>query len=133
MKNKSEIERIATAIKQFLDNNFLNGDCRIYFNGICWRHGTGDSPFTWDKEKCAYIDDKPCRTEWKTIEDINPKDYFEYANGFISMSFEGELYDVLNGVTNFDFEMQEQFQNLLKGFGCYYELGNTWNLSIYEL
>lgn len=133
MPSKKEIERIANAIKQFLDENYLNGDCRIYFNGICWDHGVGDSPFTWDNKKCVYVDDEPSRTEWKTIEDINPKDYFEYANGFISMSFEGELYDVLNGVTNFDFEMQEQFRELLESFGCYYELGNTWNLSIYEI
>ena len=128
---KKKIEKIATAIREFLDEHYLNGDCRIYFNGICWEHGSEDEPMTWDKEAKDYID-VPYRTGWKTLENEDPKRYFEYATGFISMSFEGSLYDVLNGWSQRDFRLQDEFLTMLEKYDCYYELGNAWNLSIYE-
>lgn len=110
-----EIRVLATRIRDFLDEYWLAGDCRIYFNGMCWEHSVGDEG-------------------WKRIVDINPKDYFEYAGGVISMSFEGILYDILNGYTNaLGREYATKFERLLEKNGCYYEMGNSWNLSIYEM
>lgn len=128
---KKKIEQIAKAIQKFLDDKYLNGNCRIYYNGMALEHGSEDEAMTWDREKQDYID-VPYRTEWKVIESIDPKKYFDYASGFISMSFEGSLYDVLNGWTSRDFRLQDEFYKLLESFGCYYELGDAWNLSIYE-
>lgn len=128
---KTEIKKIAKDIKSFLDEHFLNGDCRIYFNGMCWSHGEGDDPFTWDEEKKDFID-VPHRTEWKTIEDIDPKDYFDYVGPILSMSFEGGFYDVMNGWSERDFKLQDEFSKMLAKYGVYSELGNAWNLSLYE-
>ena len=128
---KKKIEKLALEIRKFLDDKFLNGDCRIYFNGMCWEHGTEDEPMTWDSEKKDFID-TPNRSEWKTIEEIDPRDYFDYASGIICMSFEGSFYEVMNGYYQSDFKKQDEFYNLLQKHGCYYELGNAWNLSVYE-
>ena len=129
---KKKIEKLAWAIRRFLDENYLNGDCRIYFNGKCWDHGSEDEPMTWIAETKDYID-VPNRTEWTVIESIDPHRYFDYADGIICMSFEGSFYDVMNGYYSGDFKKQDKFWNLLKEYGCYYELGNSWNLSVYEL
>ena len=128
---KKKIEKLARDIRKFLDDNFLNGDCRIYFNGMCWEHGTEDEPWTLDSEHKEFLE-LPKRTGWKVIEEIDPKDYFDYAGGVISMSFEGSFYDVVNGYYKSDFEKEMQFSELLGKHGCYYELGNAWNLSIFE-
>ena len=88
------IKRLATEIKTFLDDNFLNGDCRIYFNGMCWEHDMEDDPLTYDAESGEYLE-IPERTSWKTISNINPRRYFSFANGIISMSFEGSFYYVI--------------------------------------
>lgn len=129
---KNRIEKLAMAIRDFLDNHFLNGDCRIYFNGMCWEHGTEDSMVTWDAEHEEYLE-IPKRNGWKVIENINPKDFFEYAGGIVSMSFEGSFYDAMNGWSKYNIKMQDAFQELLGKFGCYYELGNAWNLSVYPI
>ena len=129
---KQKIERLAEEIRQFLDDNFINGDCRIFFNGICWEHGAEDRQETWDTERKVFLD-APERREWKVIEGISPKDYFDHADGIISMSFEGGFYDVLNSEEWVSYiENEKEFTELLKKYGCYYELGNAWNLSIYE-
>lgn len=110
-----EIRVLATKIRDFLDEYWIAGDCRIYFNGMCWEHSIGDEG-------------------WKRIDDIDPKDYFEYAGGIISMSFEGILYDIFNGYTNLvGQELAKKFGQLLRRYSCYYELGNSWNLSIHEI
>jgi len=128
---KKKIEKIAREIRKFLDDNFLNGDCRIYFNGMCWEHGTEDESMTWDEEHKEWLD-LPTRYGWKVIEKIDPKDYFEYASGIISMSFEGSFYDVMNGYRTRDFDLQVMFNELINKYGFYYELGNAWNLTLCE-
>lgn len=128
---KKKIEQLAREIRKFLDDNFLNGDCRIYFNGMCWEHGSEDEPMTWDPDHKEWID-LPKRNGWNVIEKISPKDYFDYANGIICMSFEGGFYDVVNFYSENAYKKQDEFYNLLQKHGCYYELGNAWNLSVYE-
>ena len=128
---KIKKKQIAYAIKSFLDQHFLNGDCRIYFNGICFEHGREDDRFTWVEEKKDFVE-VPDRTPWKTIEDIDPHDFFEYCTGVVSVSFEGSLYEVLNGYSKRDFELQDELRDLLQKYCCHYELGNSWNLSVYE-
>ena len=125
---KRKIERLAREIRKFLDDNFLNGDCRIYFNGMCWEHGKEDEPMVWDANHKEWLD-LPKRNGWNVIEEINPKDYFDYANGIICMSFEGTFYDVMNGEL---WKKQDEFHELLAKYDCYCEHGNSWNLSIYQ-
>jgi hypothetical protein len=49
------------------------------------------------------------------------------------MSFEGGLYSALNGYITGWSKLEEEFLKLFEKRGCYFELGNAWNLSAYEL
>lgn len=128
---KSKIEKIANDIKNYLDKYYLNGDVRIYYNGKAIEHGIEDSDTTWNS-KTQEFEDKESRTPWKTIYNINPNDYFNYTSDILCMSFEGSLYDHLNGYTRYDIKIYEDIQNILSKYGCYFELGNEWNLAVFE-
>lgn len=102
-KNKA----LANDIRDFLKKHNIIQDTRIYFNNICYDNGDN------------------------VIEDINPLDFFQYANPVtVSMSFEGGLYDVLNYGSP---KIEEAFLNVFKKHGMYYELGNAWNLAAYPI
>lgn len=67
----------------------------------------------------------------ETVDDSDVADYLEYYNrDTLSMSFDGDIYDVFN----YDLfpSLLEKFDKLLESYGLYYELGNAWNLSLYE-
>lgn len=116
-----ETENLATEIFNWLVDNELWIDVAIYFNGRRWS--------THDK-----VCDEFCYNERRYFEDkADPADYFEYVRkpNVLSMSFEGDLYDVLNGYWGARHE--EEFSKILEKYGLYYELGNTWNLSCYEI
>ena len=63
----------------------------------------------------------------------DPRDHFEYVRdpNILSMSFEGPVYDALNGYGNTRFV--NDLCSLFSKYGLYYELGNSWNLSAYEV
>lgn len=65
-----------------------------------------------------------------TIEDIDPRRYFEYADGCLSMSFEGAFYSIMNNDSSY--KLEEEFSAILLKYGLYYELGNAWNLSCFD-
>lgn len=73
------------------------------------------------------------------VEDnVDPHRYFEYVanDHFISMSFEGPLYEILNfygDFADYDARRVDEFDAILKKYGYYYELGNSWNLSCYKI
>lgn len=48
----------------------------------------------------------------------------------LSISFDGDIYDVFN--YGLFLSLLEKFDKLLESYGLYYELGNAWNLSLYE-
>ena len=115
---KANIEELANEIIAFLNEQSLSSAVSIYFNGKAMR-----SRGEWD-------DDDNYIPYWVTEENANPHDYFEYAayDHILSMSFEGALYDLLNyrgGVK------EEKFRAIFEKYGLYYELGNSWNLSVY--
>lgn len=66
-------------------------------------------------------------------EGYNPKEYFEYVcqPNFISMSFEGMLYEALNYCLSISYcdKIDKELSDIFRKYGYYYELGNTWNLS----
>ena len=100
-----------------------NTSGHIYVNGK--RYGTYDGEGhynygtnSWDN---VYVED-----------DKNPKDYFEYAGKILSMSFEGPLYDILNYGFEWGSKWEEEFLEIFKKHGYYYELGNAWNLTAVE-
>lgn len=123
--SKREIEEMAKEVRSFLIEHSLWIDTTIYFNG---------KAFTTSKNgHYAYNDPN----DLLEISNVDPARMFDYTNPdhILSMSFEGPLYDVLN----FDGEYSSAFCNEIEGGlrdifakrGCYYELGNSWNLSLF--
>lgn len=122
MNNKMEL--LARDIYKWCVKKNLWGDNIIYFNGKAW-----SSSSEWSGVKGKQIGDRLYEYENK-----NPRDYFEYANpDTLSMSFEGPLYMVLNAYVSGWTKLEQQFAKLFKKYGCYYEMGHAWNLSVYEI
>ena len=104
-------------IESWLKKNKLTAMVRIYFNNKCF---------------CWYDNYQ----NKKVIEDIKGSEYFEYANDeTISISFEGPLYDVLNYACDSKrYEaLEDEFDNLIRDYGYYFELGSAWKLAMYEI
>lgn len=109
-------QEVADAIKDFLIENDLSADTRIYFNNK------------------AYHFDSFGKLE-KTLTDIKASEYFEFANDkTVSVSFEGPFYRVMN--LSFESkhyrDLEAKFLKLVEKFGYYYEMGHAWNLTLYE-
>lgn len=116
---KVKIEELVNEIETFLKENEIIVDVCIYFN---------NKRRLWESDR---------KNDWRpklTVEeDICPFDYFEYVNPkhILSMSFEGALYHILNGYDSYADRMQQKFSAILKKYGLWYELGQSWNLSCY--
>ena len=117
---KTKEEKLARDIIDFLLKHEIFDDTFIYVNGK--RYGTCDGEGhynygtnSWDK---VYVED-----------DKDPKNYFEWAGPYLSLSFEGPLYDIVN--CNWEFEsfqkLEAEFSEIFHKHGFYYELGNAWN------
>ena len=116
-------EKLATEIFNWLNDNELWVDVHIYFNGKCWS--------TNNKNSTEF-----CYNQRRYFEyEAEPKDYFEYVRepNILSMSFEGGLYDVLNGYCYGWGKLADDFRKIFEKYGVYYELGHAWNLSCYEI
>lgn len=123
MNKKEKIESLATDIYNWCVENDLWRDCCIYFSGEAWAAWS-----EWGGEKGKKIGEGLYLYESK-----NPLDYFKYANpDTLSMSFEGDLHQVINDFGCTFPNWYDEFNNLFEEHGYYYELGNAWNLSAYE-
>lgn len=112
-KKQERNEKCATEILEFILKNELGGDMSIYFNNKAFR-------FT-------------SQTEYKTLDDVKGSTFFHYSNDdTVSMSFEGTFYEVMNRYVEGSNKLIEQFDKIIEKYGFYYELGNAWNLSLYE-
>ena len=125
-----QLEKLAGDILKFLRENGLWHDVRIYFDGKCWAtdNGCGEGePLYEPDEKASPV---------FLLRDKSPTDYFKYVAcpHILSMSFEGPLYECLNGYAgDHGWQIEEAFSQLLRKYGCFYELGNAWNLTLYKL
>ena len=114
-------EELATEIFNWLVDHELWTDVCIYFNGKCW---------STSNEKNTEF----CYNERKYFEyEAEPTDYFAYVRkpNILSMSFEGGLYDVLNGYSYGWVKRENEFKKIFEKYGLYFELGDAWNLSCY--
>ena len=121
--SKIKIEEMVNEIQEFLKKYEMLSDVCFYFN---------NKRYKWERD-WSQISQKIYNLE--ITENISPLDYFEYINHehILSMSFEGDLYDILNGYTDYAYGLQDKFNELLEKYGLYYELGNSWNLSLYPI
>lgn len=107
-------EALANDLKQFLLDNSLAIDTRIFFNNKC---------FDWYKG-IAY------NKEPFILEDTKASDYVEYANNqTVTMVFEGKLYQLLNYSS--DRELERKFHEIFSKHNCYFEFGYAWSLRVY--
>lgn len=121
---RSKAERCAKEIIDWLIKHEMWMDTMIYVNGkrySCYNGKEYKYDNTWD---CVFVEDN-----------VDPHKYLQYAGDYLSMSFEGPMYDVLNyGYENPVYEKwEEEFSQICKKYGKYYELGHAWNLSLYDL
>ena len=115
---KTDIEKLANEIMEFLEKNHIASSVSIYYNGNVVR------------SKTEYDSEYDETYSWVKTNGIDPHDYFEYAayEHILSMSFEGGLYDVLNYSCG---SKMDKFMKIFEKYGLYYELGNAWNLTCY--
>lgn len=118
---KENIEKLAMQIRNLCIKHGVWIDTVIYFNGKAISTDDGKGHYGYNDPAKLYVS-----------EDVNPNDYFEHVGDILSMSFEGPLYDIFNWYCDDD-GFTEEFYKLLKQYGLYYERGNTWNLSLYEI
>lgn len=112
-------ETLKYLVKHWLEEDtsiYVNG-YRISYHGRDWHKNT--EKFDWEKIKVE--------------ENMNPRGYFEWAGNFMSMSFEGLLYDVMNDYYEGAYKREEELRKIFEKYGKYYELGNAWNLSLYDI
>lgn len=120
---KTKAERCAFEIINFLIRHELWQDTCVYANGkryTCYdgEHHQYDS--TWD---CVFRED-----------DKNPRDYVEYASDFLTMTFEGPFYNIVNYYSPAKYcdKILNEFNDILKKYKKYYELGYAWSLALYD-
>ena len=120
---KETKKKLAKAIIAWCKEKEVWEDCCIYFDGKAWA--------TWeDWNGTAGAEIAEGVFEYT---DKNPKTYMEYTNpDTITMSFEGGLYDILNAYADGWVKLEAEFLAVFESFNCYYELGNAWNLSVWE-
>ena len=120
--SKRRNEALAQDILSLLQKNEMWIDTRIFFNGKAFATDNGAKEYRYNGEPFV-------------LEPINPVDYFEYAASpdkhILSMSFEGPLYEVIN--YGLDHRFADQFQELFRKHGVYYELGHPWTLTCYDI
>ena len=123
MLTAKDREKLATEVFNWLVDKEMWIDTCIYFNGKCWS--------TSNKNNTEF-----CYNERRYFEfEADPRNSFEYVRepNILSMSFEGDLYDILNGYTYGWTKKEDEFRKIFEKYGLYYELGNAWNLSCYEI
>jgi hypothetical protein len=105
---------VADTIKNWLLENNVGGDTRIYFNGMCYSSsGYGEN------------------TTYKLLKNKRASDYTKYANNeTVTVTFEGDFYSIMN--YNYCTGLRDSFDELIKKLGYHYELGEAWNISLYE-
>jgi hypothetical protein len=116
---KTKNRKLANEIRDWLIDHEMWIDTRIYFDGVVYATSDGKKCYYNDREHLIEMEDDPARC----------MEYFNRET--VTMSFEGPLYDLIN----YDdcSELFEEFGEIFRKYGYYYELGNAWNLACYEL
>lgn len=121
---KTKAERCAFEIINFLIRHEMWIDTNVYVNGkrySCYdgEHYKYDN--TWD---CVFRED-----------DMDPAKYVEFHSDFLTMTFEGPFYDVVNYYISATYcdKILKEFEEILEKYHKYYELGYAWSLALYDL
>ena len=102
---------MADKISDVIIDNEFGYDTRIYFNNMAYEFNDN---------------------QYKIINNIKASKYFEYANdATVSMSFEGSLYNSLNGYSKPS--IYNELDKIVNQYGFYFEFGNAWNMTLYKI
>lgn len=112
---KTKPERLARDIIDYLLKKDMLEDTLIYVGGK--RYFAKST--SWDE---VYVEDN-----------MNPKDYCEYAGNILSISTEGFLYDALNYGFEWNSKVPDELEAIFKKYGYYYEMCTSWFLTAAEL
>lgn len=121
---RNSAEKCASEIIDYLIDKGMWVDTFVYANGKCWGCRDSKGKYHYDNDwDCVFVEDN-----------VNPKDYFEYTGDFLCLSTEGDFYDILNFYAPMSYcdKILEGFNAILKKYNKYYELGNSWNLALYD-
>ena len=121
---KTKAERCAFEIICWLLRNEMWIDTLIYVNGKRFTCHDGEHyqyGNTWD---CVFVE-----------ENKNVADYVEYHGDFLTMTFEGPLYDVINYSFGSKYSQSklDELDEICKKYKKYWELGYAWSFSLYDL
>ena len=121
---KTKAEKCAFEIINFLIRHQMWQDTCIYVgtkrytchDGEHYRYGN-----TWD---CVFRED-----------DKRAEDYVEYTSDFLTMTFEGPFYDVINyGLSpKYCDSLMDEFHDIISKYHKYEELGYNWSLSLHDM
>lgn len=129
-KSKSDANRCAKEVINWLIERDLWRDVIIYVDNGRY---TFKNTSKYKDEIDALLNEEKIIPEIIWEEGYNPREYFEYVCSphFLSMSFEGPLYDALNGYYSLEYcdKLEQELSSIFEKYGYYYELGNAWNLS----
>lgn len=120
----TESEKCALDIINWLIKHEMWIDTCIYANGkrfSCYDGEHYQYGNTWD---CVFVE-----------EDIDVARYIEYHGDFLTMSFEGPLYNIINYnvPTKFCDKYVKEFELICHKYNKYWELGYAWSLSLYDI
>lgn len=118
--------KLAEEIREFLFKWGMWIDTTIYFNGKAFspieKDENGKMKFYYnDREHLIEYEDDPSRyVEW-------------YNKDGITMTFEGDFYEVMNYAfeSRFLTNIYEEFEELLRKHNARHELGHAWSMCIY--
>ena len=120
---KTEAEKCTFEIINFLICRGLWQDTFVYVGNK--RYGCYDGKhYHYDNNwSCVFRED-----------DKKASDYLEYHSNFITMTFEGPFYEIVNydAPASYCNRVLEEFNNILKKYGTFYEVGYAWSLAIYK-
>ena len=121
---KGKAGKLAKDIIDYLLKKEIMDDTFIYINGK--RYGT------YDGEKGYHYE----TNSWDDLyveDDMEPKDYCQYAGNILSISTEGFLYDALNYGFEWNTKIPDELEAIFEKHGYYYEMCTNWFLTAVKL
>ena len=115
-----DIEDMASEIRELFLKNGMWIDTTIYFNGKAFSTGDLKGNFYYNDPEHLVV-----------LENEDPKLYTEYVGEILTMTFEGPFYAAIN--YNVCPSVLAEFNKIIGKRGCYYELGNSWDLTLFQI
>jgi len=138
-RTPDNIKKMAEGLLRYLIDNELFFDTRVYYHyknqWFCCQDEAREYSYCRSKnisfEKVEHNHNGKIYTWY--ICPLDPNDFFDYNGEYLSVSTEGRLYHLLNEGWDEDWRTRSRLNNYFSYWGLYYELGNAWNFSLYNI